>query len=87
MLPETSGIRRFAELFTIVHARYSAPRQRPWVIFYGDKDLPADELPDSTSLQRAYKERYLKGLPSGSACGVIVFKDGKILNIERDKML
>lgn len=87
MLPETSGIRRFAELFTIIHARYSAPRQRPWVIFYGDKDLPADELPERTTLERVYKERYVKGMPSGSACGIIVFKDGKILNTERDRML
>ena len=87
MLPEASGIRRFAELFTIVHARYSAPKQRPWVIFYGAKDLPADELPENTSLERAYKERYVKGLPSGSACGIIIFKDGKFLNTERDKML
>lgn len=87
MLPEASGIRRFAELFTIIHARYSAPKQRPWVIFYGDKDLPADELPEKTSLERAYKERYVKGLPTGSACGIIIFKDGKILNTERDKML
>ena len=87
MLPETSGIRRFAEQFTIIHARYSAPGDRPWVIFYGDKDLPADQLPENTSLQRAYKERYVKGLPAGSACGVIIFKDGKILNTEKDKML
>jgi len=87
MLPETSGIRRFAEQFTVIHARYAAPRQRPWPIFYGAKDLPADELPERTSLERAYKERYIKGLPSGSACGVIIFKDGKILNTEKDKML
>ena len=87
MLPETSGIRRFAEMFTIIHARYAAPHQRPWVIFYGDKDLPADQLPEKTTLERVYKERYVKGMPSGSACGVIIFKDGKILNTERDKML
>ena len=87
MLPEASGIRRFAELFTIIHARYAVPKQRPWVIFYGDKDLPADQLPEKTSLERAYKERYVKGLPSGSACGIIIFKDGKILNTEKDKML
>ena len=87
MLPESSGIRRFAEMFTVIHARYSAPKQRPWMIFYGDKDLPADELPEKTTLERVYKERYVKGMPSGSACGVIIIKDGQILNTERDKML
>lgn len=87
ILPESSGIRRFAEMFSLVHARYAAPGFRPWPIFYGSQYSPADQLPESTSLERIYKERYMKGLPSGSGVGVILFKDGKILNTERSKMV
>ena len=87
ILPETSGIRRFAEQFSLVHARYAAPMFRPWPIFYDKQNAPAYELPESTSLERIYKERYLKGLPSGSGVGVILFKDGKILNNDKDKMV
>ena len=87
MLPETSGIRIFAEDYSVVEANYAKPLARPWPIFYEKKNAPADELPTNTSLERAYAERYKKGLPSGSALGVIIYKDGKILNTERDKMV
>ena len=87
MLPETSGIRIFAEDFAVVEAYYSKPLARPWPIFYEKKNAPADELPTNTSLEKAYAERYKKGLPSGSALGVIIYKDGQILNTERDKMV
>ena len=86
MLPPTSGIRVFAEDYSVVEAYYSKPMARPWPIFYEKQNSPADELPTGTSLERAYVERYKKGLPSGSALGVIIFKDGKILNTEKDKM-
>ena len=86
MLPQTSGIRIFAEDYTVVEAYYSKPGARPWPIFYEKQSAPADELPTSTSLERAYVERYKKGLPSGSAFGVMIYKDGQILNKERDKM-
>ena len=86
MLPETSGIRIFAEDYSLVEAYYSKPMSRPWPIFYEKQNSPADELPTNTSLERAYAERYKKGLPSGSALGVIIYKNGQILNTERDKM-
>lgn len=87
MLPETSGIRVFAEDYSVVEAYYAKPMSRPWPIFYEKKNAPADELPTNTSLERAYVERYKKGLPSGSALGVMIYKDGQILNTERDKMV
>ena len=87
MLPETSGIRIFAEDYSVVEAYYSKPMSRPWPIFYENQNAPADQLPTDTSLERAYVERYKKGLPSGSALGVIIYKDGQILNTERDKMV
>lgn len=87
MLPETSGIRIFAEDYSVIEAYYSKPLSRPWPIFYENQNSPADELPTGTSLERAYVERYKKGLPSGSALGVIIFKYGKILNTEKDKMV
>ena len=87
MLPETSGIRIFAEDFSVYEAYYSKPLSRPWPIFYNKKNAPADELPTDTTLERLYTERYKKGLPSGSALGVIIYKDGQILNTEKDKMV
>jgi hypothetical protein len=87
MLPETSGIRIFAEDYSVVEAYYAKPLARPWPIFYEKKNAHAEDLPTSTSLERAYVERYKKGLPSGSALGVIIYKDGQILNTERDKMV
>jgi hypothetical protein len=87
MLPETSGIRIFAEDFSVIEAYYAKPLARPWPLFYEKKNAPADELPTNTSLEKAYAERYKKGLPSGSALGVIIYKDGHILNTEKDKMV
>ncbi len=87
MLPETSGIRIFAEDYSLVEAHYSKPLERPWPIFYQKKNAPADELPENTALERAYTERYKKGLPSGSGLGVIIYEKGTIINTERDKMV
>jgi hypothetical protein len=87
MLPETSGIRIFAEDFSIYEAYYAKPLSRPWPIFYNKKNAPADELPTDTTLERLYAERYKKGLPSGSAFGIIIYENGKILNTEKDKMV
>ena len=86
MLPEDSGIRIFMEDYSIVKARYSKPLERPWPIFYEKRNAPADQLPQNTSLEKAYVERYKKGLPSGSALGVIIFENGIMLNNEGDKM-
>ena len=87
MLPETSGIRIFTEDYSLVEASYSKPLQRPWPIFYNYQNSPADQLPTDTSLERAYAERYKKGLPSGMGLGVIIYENGKTLNTEKDKMV
>ena len=87
MLPETSGIRIFAEDYSLIEAYYSKPLERPWPIFYNGKNASADELPTGTLLERAYVERYKKGLPSGSGLGVIIYENGQILNTEKDKMV
>ena len=86
MLPETSNIRRFAEDYAIVEARYSAPGVRPWPLFYQKKSAPATELPRNTMLERLYAERYEKGLPSGGALGVIFYQNGRILNTRKENM-
>lgn len=67
LLPENSGIRRFASEYRIYHQNLENKGFYRW-LFNGRKEL--DTLPENTSLQRAVKKHLATGGKIGIASGV-----------------
>lgn len=70
LLPETSGIRRFAGDYRLYHVEEDAPDFYQW-LFGVEEPVPAEALPERTSLQRRAKARLAAGGKIGIACGVL----------------
>ncbi len=68
LLPEGSGIRRFASSYILYAVDEDDPGFYHW-LFGGSS--PVDELPGRTSFQRAVKAYLAQGGKVGSACGVL----------------
>ena len=68
ILPETSRVRRFGERFSVVFWEEDSPAFRDW-IFPAAASAPAEDLPESTSLQRAVRRHLLSGGKIGWAEG------------------
>ena len=73
LLPETSGIRRFASDYRRCAADENDVEFYRW-LFQSPTPLPPDELPERTSLQRAAKARLAAGEKIGAGCGVLTGK-------------
>lgn len=71
LLPETSGIRRFAGDYRLYHVEEDAPDFYQW-LFGVEEPVPAEALPECTSLQRRAKARLAAGGKIGIACGVLI---------------
>ncbi len=78
VLPGTSNIVGFMDDFTILRVDDGSFDDN-WRVFGPDADLPAAELPEKTSMQRAFKAHLLAGGKTGSALGVLVFDGEKLL--------
>ncbi len=59
-LPEKSNIRHFADDFDVVIGRSDEKFNDAWRIFYDKATLPPEELPENSSLERAYKKRLVE---------------------------
>lgn len=77
VLAETSNIVSFMNDFTILEIDDGAFNDA-WRVFGPASDGPTAQLPENTSMQRAFKQHLLAGGKNGSALGVLVF-DGKRL--------
>lgn len=69
LLPESSRILQFQDMFEIQKVKKEEKSYLEWVFKTGD--IPAEELPEDTSLQRKMKEHLLKGGWIGEAEGVL----------------
>ena len=69
-LGEDSGIRRFAGDFRICHVDDTGDGYK-YFLYLAGKDVPLEELPERTSLQRAVKKHVLAGGNIGEAFGVL----------------
>ena len=69
LLPETSGIRIFQSFFDITPTGEEDNSYLEWC--YKRMDLPLEELPENTSLQRILKAHLLAGNPFLDAKGVL----------------
>ncbi len=78
-LPENSNILRFMDDFEIVSSHESDEFHSGWRVFGKDSDLPLEQLPEKTSLQKAYKKWLIDGNKAGGGYGIIVFDGEKIL--------
>ena len=78
-LPKHSNILRFMDDFEVVGSAEKDNFSNGWRVFGKDSDLPFDQLPRRTSLQRAYADWLLAGNKAGDAFCVFVFDGEKIL--------
>lgn len=78
-LPSSSNILKFMDCFDIIES-HDNDFGDAWRIFGRFADLPPEQLPHGTSLQKAYRDRLLGGQKTGSGFGVAVFDGEKIIN-------
>ena len=71
LLPEDSNIIRFQNKFRIERFDEENPYFVGWV-YPGMEDLPREQLPENTTLQRNMKKYLIEGGKLGSAYGVYV---------------
>ena len=78
-LPKESNILAFMNDFDIISSGFSENREDLWRIFYKEYTGNADELPNDTSLQRAYAGWLRKGNKTGHGYGVFLFNGENII--------
>ena len=82
-LLSSGGIIDFMNDFDIIFSENDPSYHDFWRIFYKEFDGSFEGYPQETRLQRAYLARMREGLPGGEGYGVILWKDGRILNRTR----
>lgn len=78
VLSGTSNIVSFQDDFTVLEIDDGA-FDDAWRVFGPAADGPTAELPEDTSMQRAFKKHLLEGGKNGSALGVLVFDGERLL--------
>lgn len=82
-LPEHLNIRSFMEDFTYIEGATEDKFENAWRVFGKDSAKAPDELPQETSLQKAYAGHLIAGGKTGSGYGVFFFDGEKILRIKK----
>ena len=77
-----SNIDSFRKEFYMLSSKPSDSFGNAWRVFGADHKLPADQLPERTSLQRAFKAYMQKGGIHGNGTGVIIFDGERLLTEE-----
>ena len=75
-----SNIANFRKEFYMLSNGKTEKFSNAWRIFGKDHKLPAEQLPENTSLQRAFKTHMMQGGEHGNGTGVIVFDGEKLLS-------
>lgn len=78
ILPENSNIRSFMDDFTILQVDEEG-FEDAWRVFGPDAEKAARELPENTSMQRAFKRHLMAGGKTGCALGLLVFDGEKLV--------
>lgn len=79
-LPKDSNILRFMDDFDLLSSFDTETFKDGWRIFGKEWGKPYDELPENTSLQKAYKQRLLNTGKTGRGYGILLFDGDKIVN-------
>lgn len=74
-----SNIDSFRKEFYMLSSKQGESFGNAWRVFGKDRKLPADQLPERTSLQRAFKSYMQNGGTHGSGIGVIIYDGVKLL--------
>ena len=74
MLSPSSNLYSFMSRFDVIDVEEDTEYKEVWRLFDKDYDGNADDLPQDTSLRRAYAKRIKEGKPLGVALGVWVYK-------------
>lgn len=77
-----SNIDSFRKEFYMLSSKATDSFGNAWRVFGADHNLPADQLPERTSLQRAFKSYMQKGGTHGNGTGVIIFDGERLLTEE-----
>jgi len=77
-----TNIDSFRKEFYMLSSKATDSFGNAWRVFGADHNLPADQLPERTSLQRAFKAYMQKGGSHGNGTGVIIFDGEKLLTEE-----
>lgn len=75
-----SNIDSFRKDFYMLYSKPSESFGNIWRVFGREHGLPVDQLPERTSLQRAFKAYMQNGGIHGNGTGVIVFDGEKLLS-------
>ena len=75
-----SNIDSFRKEFYMLNSKATETFGNIWRVFGSAHELPTRELPEKTSLQRAFKHYMLSGGTHGNGTGVIVFDGEKLLS-------
>lgn len=78
-LPGNSNILRFMDDFDIIRSADKEKFGDGWRVFGKYSNGPVDDLPEDTSIRRAFKQRLQQGKPTGYGYGVFFFDGEKIL--------
>lgn len=70
----------FIDMFKITKVTEEEPDPSSWGIFANGSFKKAEDLPEDTTLQRAYKKRLLEGKRLGHGLGVFLFDGEKYYN-------
>ena len=79
ILPSNSNIRRFAKEFALILSRETEQFADAWRVFGREHDVNPGDLPERTSLQRAFKQHLLIGGTVGIGSGALIFDGERIL--------
>lgn len=80
ILSPSSNILSFQKDFDVISSRTEEEFHDIWRVFGGDYQRPLSQLPEKTSMQRAFKEYLLQGKKTGEGFGVLIFDGEKICN-------
>lgn len=79
ILSPASNIVSFQGDFDIAFSQEEEKFHDAWRVFGADYEKPAAELPEKTSMQRAFKRWLLEGKKTGEGFGVLVFDGERIV--------
>lgn len=80
ILSPASNIVSFIGDFDLIESGSEEVFHDAWRVFGGEYQKPTAELPEKTSMQRAFKNWLLQGKQTGYGFGVLIFDGEKIVN-------
>lgn len=80
ILSPTSNIVDFQRDFDLVRVDTADEFDDAWRLFGREHQKPTAELPERTSMQRAFKQHLLSGGKAGYGVGILIFDGEKIIN-------